>query len=166
LLKPAGRSELLRELARHLEVRTRGIVEAERASRPPVEDNVDLFRRQAPAAGVLVTFENPDESPRESDMARDWAAEVAPNLSDAMKTFSLLAAERSAKAIIAIGKKYGVAILCDLGELLGIGASVVDLDAIKTALSDAKRIGEIIGAWSSGDGGERLFRGEEETSNG
>ncbi|HUX40507.1 MAG TPA: ATP-binding protein [Rectinemataceae bacterium] len=166
LLKPAGRSELLRELARHLEVRTRSFVEAERASRPPVVDGVDLFRRQALAAGVMVAVENPDASPRESDMARDWATEVAPKLSDATKTFSLLAAESSAKAIIAIGKKYGIAILCDLGERLAVGSSVVDLEAIKSALSDARKIGELIGARSSVNGEEGISHGKEDGING
>lgn len=166
LLKPVGRSELLRELARHLEVRTRGFVEAERASRPPVENGVDLFRRQALAAGVPIAVETPGAPPRESDLARDWATEVAPRLADALKTFSLLAAERSAKAIIAIGKKYGIAILGELGERLAVGASVVDLEAIKSTLSDAKKIGEIIGARSPGKGGESAFHIGEDNRNG
>ena len=147
LLKPVGRSALLGELARHLAVRTRGGVDAERAAKVESESFIAIFSREALATGGVLRLAGP------------WAANVAPVLAEASRTFSLLAAERAARSIVAIGNSSGIPSLGALGEYLAGSAAIVDINALKSALSEARAIGDLIAAGDPEGAGPQARRG-------
>lgn len=142
LRKPVGRCALLRELAKHLETRPQEKMTADRTALAVTVDAVAAFTKEILARGRI------------SSLRGAWASEVADPLAEVGSTFSLLAAERAAKALSKLGKDSGLSSLAALGERLSLSASIVDVHALRATIEEASRIGESIVGQAAEAGGK------------
>ena len=136
LLKPLGRSELLGEIARHLPSRLLGAVATPKVSaqNAPVP-TIDAFAAELEAVSGQGSL---------SKLGTAWESEVAPSLAETGKTFSLLATDRAAKAIAKLGKERDMQSLVQLGIRLEAAAAFVDVASIKSCVSEARLVEEML----------------------